>query len=91
MAAWTAEFRPYNRIDCGTSAQRSTSDTEAYRQKSTPYHIPTTQELLKKARGVCRGAVALRPLCGFPQLPKAKNQALCQETQNNPQNQSHNK
>ena len=25
----------------------------------------TTQELLKKARGVCRGAVALRPLCGF--------------------------
>ena len=32
----------------------------------------TTQELLKKARGVCRGAVALRPLCGFPQLPKAK-------------------
>ena len=32
----------------------------------------TTQELLKKARGVCRGAGALRPLCGFPQLPKAK-------------------
>ena len=21
---------------------------------------------------MCRGAVALRPLCGFPQLPKAK-------------------
>ena len=36
----------------------------------------TTQELLKKARGVCRGAVALRPLCGFPQLPKAKKPGL---------------
>ena len=30
----------------------------------------TTQELLKKARGVCRGAVALRPLCGFHFSPK---------------------
>ena len=36
----------------------------------------TTQELLKKARGVSRGAVALRPLCGFPQLPKAKKPGL---------------
>ena len=36
----------------------------------------TIQELLKKARGVCRGAVALRPLCGFPQLPKAKKPGL---------------
>ena len=36
----------------------------------------TTQELLKKARGVCRGAVALRPLCGFPYLPKARTPCL---------------
>ena len=42
---------------------------------STVSHT-TTQELLKKARGVCRGAVALRPLCGFPQLPKAKKPGL---------------
>ena len=63
MATWTAEFRPYNRIDCGTSAQRSTSNTEAYRQKSTPYHIPTTQELLKKSpRGVQRGRGFTAPL-----------------------------
>ena len=37
---------------------------------------PHNQELLKKARGVCRGAVALRPLCGFPQLPKARTPCL---------------
>ena len=49
-----------------TSAQRSTSNTEAYRNKPTPLHIPTTKNSSKKARGVCRGAVALRPLCGFP-------------------------
>ena len=32
----------------------------------------TTQELLKKARGVCRGAVALRPLCGFSTASQSK-------------------
>ena len=45
------------------SAQRSTSNTEAYRQKSTPLHIPTTQELLKKSpRGVQRGRGFTAPL-----------------------------
>ena len=43
-------------------------------QHRTPHHNPRTPK--KKARGVCRGAVALRPLCGFPQLPKAKKPGL---------------
>ena len=53
-----------------TSAQRATSNTKAYRNKPTPLHIPTTKNSSKKARGVCRGAVALRPLCGFHFSPK---------------------
>ena len=52
------------------SAQRPTSNTEAYRNKPTRSHIPTTKKFSKKARGVCRGAVALRPLCGFHFSPK---------------------
>ena len=38
----------------------------------TSQHPPLlhNQELLKKARGVCRGAAALRPLCGFPIFAK---------------------
>ena len=58
------------------SAQRPTSNTEAYRNKPTRSHIPTTKKFSKKARGVCRGAVALRPLCGFPQLLKARKPCL---------------
>ena len=77
----TARREPHYSSTATTSAQRFTSNTEAYRQKSTPYHIPTTQELLKKARGVCRGAVALRPLCGFLtfqcDLPSAGFRSLC--------------
>ena len=38
--------------------------TAAYRQKSIPFRPPQSSTL-KKARGVCRGAAALRPLCGF--------------------------
>ena len=52
------------------SAQRPTSNTEAYKNKPTRSHIPTTKKFSKKARGVCRGAVALRPLCGFHFSPK---------------------
>ena len=37
----------------------------AYRHKSIPFRPPQSSTL-KKARGVCRGAAALRPLCGFP-------------------------
>ena len=70
-----------NTIYKNKSAQRSTSNTEAYRnQIGTASHIQypsiqtqvntlpssTTKNSLKKARGVCRGAAALRPLCGFP-------------------------
>ena len=62
------------------SAQCPTINTEAYRnQIGTASHIQypsiqtqvntlpssTTKNSLKKARGVCRGAAALRPLCGF--------------------------
>ena len=67
------------------SAQRSTSNTEAYRQKSTPLHIPTTQELLKKSpRGVQRGRGFTAPLRFFHSFPKQKNQAFCQESKNKP-------
>ena len=58
------------------SAQRPTSNTEEYKNKPTRSHIPTTKKFSKKARGVCRGAVALRPLCGFPQLLKARKPCL---------------
>ena len=64
------------------SAQRPTSNTEEYKNKPTRSHIPTTKKFSKKARGVCRGAVALRPLCGFPQLPKAKNPGPLPRKQN---------
>ena len=62
------------------SAQHPTTNTEVYRnQIGTASHIQypsiqtqvntlpssTTKNSLKKARGVCRGAAALRPLCGF--------------------------
>ena len=71
---------PKNTIYKNKSAQRSTSNTEEYRnQIGTASHIQypsiqtqvntlpssTTKNSLKKARGVCRGAAALRPLCGF--------------------------
>ena len=36
--------------------------TAAYRHKSIPVRLPQSSTL-KKARGVCRGAAALRPLC----------------------------
>ena len=41
----------------------------AYRHKSIPFRPPQSSTL-KKARGVCRGAAALRPLCGFPIFAK---------------------
>ena len=67
------------------SAQCPTINTEEYRnQIGTASHIQypsiqtqvntlpssTTKNSLKKARGVCRGAAALRPLCGFPIFAK---------------------
>ena len=59
---------------------------------STVSHT-TTQELLKKARGVCRGAVALRPLCGFLtfqcDLPSAWGRSLCGYTTGVPQSMRH--
>jgi len=39
------------------------SHTDTSQQNSRP---PQTSTPKKKARGVCRGAAALRPLCGFP-------------------------
>ena len=69
-----------NTIYKNKSAQHPASNTEAYRnQIGTASHIQypsiqtqvntlpssTTKNSLKKARGVCRGAAALRPLCGF--------------------------
>ena len=69
------------------SAQYPTSKTQAYsKQIGTAPHIQnpsiqtqvnilpssTTKNSLKKARGVCRGAAALRPLCGFLFLHKKR-------------------
>ena len=58
-----------------TSAQPHTSNTAAYIHKSTTLHHHN-QELLKKARGVCRGAMALWPLCGFPLFPQNPKKCL---------------
>ena len=83
-ATWTAEFRRRashveNLITVPLQPPRHNvphpipkhTDKSQHR---TPHHNPRTPK--KKARGVCRGAVALRPLCGFPQLPKAKKPGL---------------
>ena len=84
---------PENTTRKNKSAQHPTSKTQAYsKQIGTAPHIQnpniqtqvntlpffTTKNSLKKARGVCRGAAALRPLCGFSfytkkQLPHRKD------------------
>ena len=57
--------------------------TPKHTDKSQHPPVLHNQALLKKARGVCRGAVALRPLCGFSTASQSKkNQALCQENKN---------
>ena len=67
------------------SAQRSASNTEAYRQKSTPLHIPTTQELLKKSpRGVQRGRGFTAPLRFFHSFPKQKTRPSAKKVKINP-------
>ena len=66
------------------SRQQQNASPSPYHPIGTTSHIPTpqntttsqqppvttTKNSLKKARGVCRGAVALRPLCGFHFSPK---------------------
>ena len=73
------------------STQRSTSNTEAYRQSQhrTPHHNPRTPK--KSPRGVQRGRGFTAPLRFFHSFPKQKNQALCQENKNKTKTQSHNK
>ena len=67
------------------SAQRSTSNTEAYRQKSTPLHIPTTQELLKKSpRGVQRGRGFTAPLRFSTASQSKKNRPSAKKVKINP-------
>ena len=53
--------------------------TAAYRHKSIPFRPPQSSTL-KKARGVCRGAAALRPLCGFPFSSKKILHAIRQKS-----------
>lgn len=47
-----------------------TQPTPKNTKTSQQGHISPQPGTLKKARGVCRGAVALRPLCGFHFSPK---------------------
>ena len=60
----------YQRVQKSTSAQPPTSPTPQNTTTSQQPPVTTTKNSLKKARGVCRGAVALRPLCGFHFSPK---------------------
>ena len=81
----TEEYRQKSIKTHLPQSKHSTSHRHSVTQP-TPKNTKTSQQghtspqpgTLKKARGVCRGAVALRPLCGFPQLPKARNPGLCQ-------------
>ena len=75
----TPHYNPRTQNNLGTTfhIQHRSIQTKV----STVPHT-TIQELLKKARGVCRGAVALRPLCGFSQLPKAKKPGPLPRNQN---------
>ena len=59
-------FRPFSSIGSTFRSQHRRIQTQV---NKTP--VPHNQALLKKARGVCRGAAALRPLCGFP-FPQKK-------------------
>ena len=58
--------RPFSSIGSASTIQYRSIQTQV--NKAPTFH---NQALLpKKARGVCRGATALRPLCGFPFLKK---------------------
>ena len=59
--------RPFSSIGSASPIQYRSIQTQV--NKAPTFH---NQALLpKKARGVCRGAAALRPLCGFP-FPQKK-------------------
>ena len=60
----------HRQIQKSTSAQPPTSPTPQNTTTSQQPPVTTTKNSLKKARGVCRGAVALRTLCGFHFSPK---------------------
>lgn len=58
--------RPFSSIGSASPIQYRSIQTQV--NKAPTFH---NQALLpKRARGVCRGATALRPLCGFPFLKK---------------------
>ena len=58
--------RPFSSIGSASPIQYRSIQTQV--NKAPTFH---NQALLpKKARGVCRGAAALRPLCGFPIFAK---------------------
>ena len=85
----TEEYRQKSIKSHLPQSKHSTSHRHSVTQP-TPKNTKTSQQghispqpgTLKKARGVCRGAVALRPLCGFPYLPKARTPCLLPRKQN---------
>ena len=77
----TSKTQAYSK-QIGTAPHIQNPSIQQTDRHSTPHSLPKhtdasqhpslihNQELLKKARGVCRGAAALRPLCGFLFLHK---------------------
>ena len=55
----------HRQIQKSTSAQPPTSQHRRIQPQVNNLPSPQPSTPSKKARGVCRGAVALRPLCGF--------------------------
>ena len=68
-------FRPFSSIGSAFHIQYRRIQTQV--NKTPALH---NQALLKKARGVCRGAAALRPLCGFPFSSKKILHAIRQKS-----------
>ena len=68
-------FRPFSSIGSTFRSQHRRIQTQV---NKTP--VLHNQALLKKARGVCRGAAALRPLCGFPFFLKKILHAIRQKS-----------
>ena len=60
----------HRQIQKSTSAQPPTSQHRRIQPQVNNLPSPQPSTPSKKARGVCRGAVALRPLCGFHFSPK---------------------
>ena len=65
------------------SAQRTTFNIEAYRNKSTPLNIPTTKHSTKKPEGCAEGPWLYGPFAVFQAFQSQKISTLPRKTKNN--------